>query len=137
MACYTTFAASLMAMVVVLAGGGHLRTSLGAPICGDTPATDQTSFAGYARSVLDILVKDTASWLPDKFNYDVTIPVEGGPGSASGTGTCYDQGHKTAEDCGKCLSQLQPQLEKCTTTSSTAGAFYQGRCMIQLWENKY
>ncbi|CAL1408534.1 unnamed protein product [Linum trigynum] len=56
MAYYTTlFAASLMTTAVivllVLVGGGHLGTSLGAPICGDTPATDQASFAGYVHDV--------------------------------------------------------------------------------------
>ncbi|CAL1392629.1 unnamed protein product [Linum trigynum] len=134
---YTSaFAASLMAtVIIVLIGGGNLRTSFGAPICGDTPATDQSTFAGYGQGLLDILVGETARWVPDKFTYGATVPRNGGPGSASGFGTCVDQGPKTAEDCRKCLFQLQPQLEACLYTSSTGGASYEGRCMIQFWQN--
>ncbi|CAL1392631.1 unnamed protein product [Linum trigynum] len=132
----TFAAASLMATVLVLlVGGGHLHTSFGAPICGDTPAPDQSTFAGYAQGLLDILVEETASWVPEKFTYSTTVPRNGGPGSASGFGTCVDQGHKTAVDCRKCLFQLQPQLETCLYTSSTGGASYEGRCMIQFWQN--
>ncbi|CAI0454506.1 unnamed protein product [Linum tenue] len=125
----STFAASLMATVIIVlvVGVGHLRTSLGAPICGDTPAKDQTGFADYVRVLLNDLVNETTSVLPDKFTYDSMIPGIGGPGSVSGTGTCYDQGDKTAADCGNCLSDLRPYLDDCTKNSSTAGAFYQGR----------
>ncbi|CAL1392623.1 unnamed protein product [Linum trigynum] len=137
MAYYTTtFAASLRATVIVLlVGVGHLRTSLGYPICGDTPATNQVNFAGYSRVLLDELVEKTTSVLPDKFTFDATVPGIGGPGSVSGTGTCYHQGDKTADDCGNCLSDLRPYLDECTKNCSTAGAFFQGRCMIQIQEN--
>ncbi|CAL1392619.1 unnamed protein product [Linum trigynum] len=139
MAYHTTFTASLMAtaIIVLLAGGGQLRTSLGAPFCGDTPATYQEMFASVVHSLIDDLVQYTPSVLPDEFTYSRTVPSFGGRGSAVGTGTCYDQGEikKTIEDCGKCLSELQPYLELCAKYFSSGGAFYEGRCMIQFQEN--
>ncbi|CAL1392624.1 unnamed protein product [Linum trigynum] len=133
MGCYTTFAASVT-VIVLLAGGGLLRTSLG-DICGDTPAKDQASFADYVDVLLGILVKETTARLPDQLTYDATVPGSNFPGSVTGTATCYDQGDITYEDCSKCLSELLPYLEECETTSSTGGASLEGRCMIQFHEN--
>ncbi|CAL1392618.1 unnamed protein product [Linum trigynum] len=130
-------AASLMAtaIIVLLAGGGQLRTSLGASLCGNTPATYQEMFASNVHSLVDDLVQYTTSVLPDEFTYSRTVPSFGGPGSVSGTGTCYDQGAITAADCANCLSELQPYLELCAQYFSSGGASYDGRCTIQFQEN--
>ncbi|CAL1397633.1 unnamed protein product [Linum trigynum] len=134
---YNRFAAAATAVLVVVILAGHsISADDDAPICGATPAKDQATFGGYVDALLHILVERTTGYTPPAgvpfLASSARYPPEGGPGSVTGDATCDSV---NVANCVTCLNQLLPFLHKCETTSSSGGAKYPGKCIIQFWEN--